>query len=345
MKAAAIDLGSNSFICLVFEFDSLGQLIILDDKIILTRLSEGVDQTKNISLNAMERSKKAFEDFKDMFEKHGVQKIKAVATSAARDSKNQKELLNLASKYKIPVEILSGDQEARLTYAGVRQIFQSENSNNKNDDKLQNHKNDKVGIEEQQNQNGLIIDIGGGSTEYILVQNGEMVDRISLDMGVVRFTERYAKGLEFKDYESKLRLAIKNEISKNEKLMEFKKSNLNIFLAVSGTPTTAASILVNGLSDNLNNTLLKSFDVSKIEGFEIHKQDFNKLYHDYCSLKLDQRLARYPYVEEKRADVLPTGILILEESLNFFKLDKYIISTRGIRHGLAYSMYNDLISC
>lgn len=306
MKAAAIDLGSNSFICLIFEFKDNGQLITLDDKIILTRLSEGVDQTKEISKQAMDRSKKAFQEFKKMFEKHGVTQIKAVATSAARDSKNQKEFIELANQFKIPIQILSGDQEAKLTYAGVESLFET--------------------------QNGLIIDIGGGSTEYIQVVRGEMVDRVSLDMGVVRFTERYLKDLSFKNGQSELRIAIKNEIEKNLKIKEFKKSKYDVFLAVSGTPTTAASVL------------LDRFEPKEVDGFKMHKTDFQTLYKKYCDLELDQRLVQFPFVEEKRADVLPTGILILEESLSFFNLDSYQISTRGIRHGLAFSMYNDFIS-
>lgn len=302
MKAAAIDLGSNSFICLIFEFNAKGEFIILDDKIILTRLSEGVDQTKEISKKALERSKAAFQEFEKMFIKHGVKKVQAVATSAARDSKNQKEFIDLAKQFNIPIQILSGDQEAKLTYKGVEDLFK--------------------------NQNGLIIDIGGGSTEYIQVINGEMVDRISLDMGVVRFTERYLKNLSFSEGQYKLRMAIKNELEKNKKINEFKNSKYEMFLAVSGTPTAAASILLNG------------FKPDEINHFKLKESDFKFLIQDYCELTLDERLARFPFVEEKRADVLPTGVLILEESLSFFNLNSYQISTRGIRHGLAYSMYN-----
>lgn len=303
MRSAAIDLGSNSFICLIFEFDSSGELQILDDKIILTRLSEGVDESKCLSMAAMERSKKAFQTFSAMFTKYEVSKIQAVATSAARDAKNKKEFIDLALHFKIPIEILSGDQEAKLTYEGVRRNLE--------------HKN------------GLIIDIGGGSTEYILIKNGQMVDRVSLDMGVVRFTERFAKGQNFLNGEPILRTAIQKELIQNFKINDFKKNKLEIFLAVSGTPTTAASILID------------EFDPLKIEGFEIQRSDFETLFKNYCYRTLDERLELFPFVEEKRADVLPTGLLILDESLKYFDFHKYTISTRGIRHGLAYSMQTD----
>lgn len=302
MKAAAIDLGSNSFICLIFEFNAKGELVTLDDRIILTRLSEGVDKTKEISKKALERSKEAFQEFEKIFIKHGITNIQAVATSAARDSKNQKEFIDLAKQFNIPIQILSGDQEAKLTYSGVKSLFKT--------------------------QNGLIIDIGGGSTEYIQVINGEMVDRISLDMGVVRFTERYLKDLSFFEGQKNLRIAIRNELEKNKKVNEFKNISHEVFLAVSGTPTVAASILLNG------------FNPDEINNFKLKSSDFKFLIQGYCELTLDERLARFPFVEEMRADVLPTGVLILEESLSFFNLNSYQISTRGIRHGLAYSMYN-----
>jgi exopolyphosphatase / guanosine-5'-triphosphate,3'-diphosphate pyrophosphatase len=300
MRGAAIDLGSNSFICFVFEKTDSGEMVSLDDKIVLTRLSEGVDETKMLSPQALERAEKAFQEFTKMFKKHQVTDIRAVATSAARDAKNQKEFLSLANKYNIPVQILSGDEEAQLTFNGVQEYFK--------------------------NNEGMIIDIGGGSTEFVWVSNGKMKDRVSLDVGVVRFSERYLKSSDFKTKEEELRQGIKNEFAKNKKLQDFKNIKFNTFLAVSGTPTSAASVLLN------------EFDVDKLDGFKLAKNDFNKMIESYGYLNLDERLARFPFVELKRADVLPTGILILQESLNFFNFESYKVSTRGIRHGLARFM-------
>ncbi len=300
MKGAAIDLGSNSFICYVFEFKN-GVLHTLDDQIILTRLSEGVDQTKTLSEQALLRSEEAFKAFQKLFIKHDVFEVQAVATSAARDAKNQKVFLDLALKYRIPVRIITGDDEASLTFNGVKDNFKF--------------------------QDGLIIDIGGGSTEFVLVQDGAMKDRISLDVGVVRFTERYIKNLDFKTSEVAIRESLKNEFNKSEKLNNFKNTNLEVFLAVSGTPTAAASIICGG------------FDPLKIDKMILDSDMLASIVQNYGYLKLDQRLKLHPYIETKRADVLPTGVLILDEALKFFNPKAgFKVSTQGIRHGLARFM-------
>ena len=300
MKGAAIDLGSNSFICYVFE-NKGGKLSTLEDQIVLVRLSEGVDQTKKLSPLALQRSENAFQSFENLFIKHGVTEIRAVATSAARDAENQKEFLGLAAKYKIPVQIISGEEEANLTFKGVEENFAT--------------------------QDGLIIDIGGGSTEFVLVQNGQLQDRVSLNVGVVRFSERYLSSNDFKSQEPVLRKAIQKELHDNPKLKSFKNNNIEVFLAVSGTPTAATAILQN------------HFDPEKINGAMLNQEGLLLVIQNYGYLNMDQRLEKYPYIESKRADVLPTGVLILDEALNYFDFKSgYKISTQGIRHGLARSM-------
>lgn len=302
MRGAAIDLGSNSFICYVFEVND-GQLITLDDQIVLTRLSEGVDKTHTLAPSALERSELAFQKFRMMFKRYGVTQVQAVATSAARDAENQKEFLDLASKYEIPVRIISGVEEASLTFDGVKENFNQDD--------------------------GLIIDIGGGSTEFVLVKDGQMQDRLSLDVGVVRFTERFLKDKDFRTEEFALRSAIQSELQSNSKLKDFKNHKLDVFLAVSGTPTAAAAVLQMG------------FDSVRIDQFQLNSEGLAKVVRDYAYLDLDERLKKYPFVELKRADVLPTGVLILDEALKFFDFQAgYKISTRGIRHGLARFMSN-----
>jgi exopolyphosphatase/guanosine-5'-triphosphate,3'-diphosphate pyrophosphatase len=243
MKGAAIDLGSNSFICLIYEMNKEGELKTLQDQIVLTRLSEGIDVSKKISEQAMVRAEEGFKGFQKLFAIHKVEKIQAVATSAARDAQNQKAFLDLAAKYKIPVRILSGDEEAKMTFEGVKDHFSQ--------------------------QDGLIIDIGGGSTEFVSVAHGVMKDRVSLNLGVVRFSERYLLNSDFKTQESKLRQAIKLEFANSDKMQNLKKFKADVFLAVSGTPTSAASILLNG------------FESDQIEGFEIKSKDFKYLINEY----------------------------------------------------------------
>lgn len=306
MRGAAIDLGSNSFICYIYECTD-GVIKDLDDKVILTRMSEGVDKTKVLAPQALKRAEDAFGEFSQLFKKYNVTNIHAVATSAVRDAKNQSEFLNIAKKFKIPVQILSGEEEANLTFKGVKDYFG--------------------------NKNGMIIDIGGGSTEFVQVQEGQIKDRVSLNMGVVRFTERYLPNVsEFKFKEDEIRQGIRKLLETNEKLKSFLNFNFKTFLAVSGTPTNVASVLEKG------------FDSEKLDGYLLTHNNLNYFIEIFGELSLDERLEKYPFIEPKRADVLPTGVLILDEALNFFKFKNFTVSTRGIRHGLARAICDNVNS-
>ncbi len=303
MKGAAIDLGSNSFICYIYEFND-DCFKTLEDKIILTRLSEGVEETKKISNSALKRAEQAFKVFSGLCLKHGVGSIQAIATSAARDAENKSEFIELAKKFSIPVQIISGTEEANLTFLGVKNYFKE--------------------------TKGYIIDIGGGSTEFIYAAESDVVDRVSLNVGVVRFTERYLKHSDFVTQEKSIRFAIRKEFQNNSQLAKMKNKESKIFLAVSGTPTSASALKLNG------------FKFEKIENTDLSSQDLMLLLELYGSLDLDQRLEKFPFIESRRADVLPTGLLILDEALKFFGFSSYKISTRGIRHGLASNMCNSI---
>lgn len=300
MIGAAIDLGSNSFICLIFKMDESGEIKTLHDQVILTRMSEGVDKDHMLSAASLERAEKAFQSFASLFKKYEVQKILGVATSAVRDASNRQDFLDLASRYKIPIQILSGTEEARMTFEGVKDKFKG--------------------------QSGVIVDIGGGSTEFIYVENAEIQERASLNMGAVRFSERFDTFKDFASSEERLIHGIVKELDENETLKKFKNLKIDLLLAVSGTPTNVASLLLGG------------FKPEKIENFVLTDSDLLSLNQRYSYLSLSDRLTQYPYVEEKRADVLPVGIAILYQSMKFFDVKSYLVSTQGIRHGAAKSI-------
>lgn len=300
MVCAAIDLGSNSFICLIFRVNSDGRIQTLHDEVVLTRLSQGVDQDKTLAKDALDRAESAFKRFSELFKKFEVTRVLGVATSAARDAKNQKEFLDLAARYQIPVEILSGNEEAQMTFQGVKDYFLD--------------------------QPGVIVDIGGGSTEYILAQSGEIKYRVSLNLGAVRFTERFNASESFPSGEQVVRSHIQDALNASPELQNIRSFSPRFLLAVSGTPTNAVALIQGG------------FNERDVEGFRLTKQHLDDLMKNYAYKTLKQRLQAYPFIEEKRADVLPVGLAILDESMKFFALDSYVVSTRGIRYGAAKKM-------
>jgi len=219
LKVASIDLGTNSFLLLVAEV-SRGKIVsILEDTIQIVRIGERVNETCRLQPQALIRAEACFKDFRHLIDKHGVNNVLACATSAARDVENADELLSLGQKYNIPIKVISGEEEARLTYLGM--IFDRDS------------KKDVVGL-----------DIGGGSTELIFQDADRVVGR-SINIGCVRLTEKFISKNPVRTLEQeKLRAYVQKEIQSWEKPQNFKE-----VIAVAGTPAALACVEL-GISFN-----------------------------------------------------------------------------------------------
>ncbi|MCB0355964.1 MAG: Ppx/GppA family phosphatase, partial [Bdellovibrionales bacterium] len=214
MRVAALDLGSNTFLLLIAELDQQGRVQrVLIDECVVTRLSEGVNKTQRLGDQALQRAEKCLSQFSKIIKQHKVEKIQAVATSAARDAENSSLFFALAEKYKIPIEIISGQKEAELTYFGA------------------------LGASPEKYTS--VIDIGGGSTE-IIGDTGSGIKAKSINIGSVRLTEKFisqhpvpkAELTQLQDY-------IKDQLQQNREDLPAKT---NILVAVAGTPTTLAAM-------------------------------------------------------------------------------------------------------
>lgn len=166
MRVAAIDLGSNSFLCLIAEKDDQGRIKEIYDTIEFVKLGEGVHKNKAFSEGALERAEQAFKKFQQKIKEYKVDKVGSVATSAARDVSNRERFFDLGKKYGIPIEIISGENEGDYTYLGV-----------------------KSG---RSDGNFSVLDIGGGSTEIAYKNNGALKAK-SFNVGCVRLTELFLK--------------------------------------------------------------------------------------------------------------------------------------------------------
>ncbi len=167
MKVAALDLGSNTFLCLIAEVTANGIEKIYHDAVEVVRLGQGLSQSKNFHPDALARADLCFKKFSEIIKEQKPEKILAMATSAARDAENKSQLFELGQKYNIPIEIIPGDQEADITYQGA------------------------VSGLKAQKQNYLILDIGGGSTEFIFGEDQKRLAGKSFDIGCVRLTEKF----------------------------------------------------------------------------------------------------------------------------------------------------------
>jgi len=295
MKVAALDLGSNTFLCLICEVVD-GQITqIYSDDVEVVRLGQDVNKTKRLHPEALARAQKTLTHFKKTIDLHKPDAVLAMATSAARDSENKEELFKICSDLQIPLEIIPGHKEAQITFEGSISGLTTTNSNQ------------------------LIVDIGGGSTEYILGQNRAILISQSLNIGCVRLTEQFVKQQPTQEKQIQ-------ELTQfiHQQIVDFKNKTqltINEILAVAGTPTTLAAVEIG------------YFDPQKIDGYIIARSSLEKWLERLTQTSVEQKLAMgFP---AGRADVILVGIIILLETLKIFNMDKLFVSTRGVRFGIA----------
>lgn len=319
MIVAAIDCGTNSIRLLVAkkEKDSLVDIVRLMK---IVRLGQDIDKTGMFAEEALERTFEACKEYAKICEQHGAEKIRFVATSATRDAKNREVFLQgvqeiLGTK----VEVISGDEEATLSFNGALNVLEHEEKN----------------IIKQREEKILVVDIGGGSTEFVSGTD-KPEKTISLDMGCVRMTERFLKNGVNEENISKACVVIDDFIKKADEKIDFTK--LKCFIGLAGSITTITA----------NHLKLSEYDPQKIHGtkmrFEEAITSCNELiYSD------EQARKQMGFLHPKRADVIMGGALVFRQILVYLqnklhektiKFDHVITSENDILDGIALSIKN-----
>ncbi|MCB0362465.1 MAG: Ppx/GppA family phosphatase [Bdellovibrionales bacterium] len=294
---AALDLGSNTFLLLVAEIEN-GRLIrVIQDEYRLTRLGQGVDKTQSLSTEALQRAEACLKDYARIIAEHSPQIIKAVATSAARDAVNSSALLDLGKKYGIEIRLISGDEEARISFLGGSGDF------------LNGGK-------------GRLIDVGGASTEFIFGGPRAIEASCSLNIGSVRLTERYISRHPIKREElNELNTYIRAQLAT---LPNSIITGQGPVVAVAGTPTSLAAIVLG----------LEKYDSQKVHGFRLEMGLIEEWNRRLAGMSVEER-CRLPGMEPLRADVVVAGLSILLESAKAMGVEELRVSAHGIRYGLA----------
>src|SRR3954470_6950199 len=168
MRVGVVDIGTNSTRLLIADVDD-GRVSVLDRESIVTRLGQGVDATGELSTQATERVFATLADYRERLDRHETQRDVAVLTSAVRDASNGEQFLDeVRRRFRLDAKVLPGDEEARLTFLGAT---------------AERDPGDPTPV--------VVIDIGGGSTEFIEGQGRTMDFHVSTQAGVVRQTERH----------------------------------------------------------------------------------------------------------------------------------------------------------
>jgi exopolyphosphatase/guanosine-5'-triphosphate,3'-diphosphate pyrophosphatase len=299
MKIAAMDLGTNTFLCLIAEGDRNGITKVHKDLAQVVRLGQGVGATGEFHPDALIRARACMTEFKKEIDLQKVDRILAMATSAARDAKNGHELFKIGTDLGIPIEIIPGEDEARITYLGAT-----------------------VGLSET-DKVSLVIDVGGGSTEFIVGRKNEILFAESLNIGGVRLTEKYIKAQPVPLSEAaQLRTAIQEELKKV--LSHIKMQQPERIIAVAGTPTSIVAIEVGG------------FDEKKVDGFFLTTERLRYWVKEFAQTSVEEKKTKYQL--GGRADIIFVGASILLEALESLSMNGMYVSTKGVRYGVALEM-------
>jgi len=305
MIRSSIDIGSNTCLLLIADVNG-SDISVLREEQRVPRLGRGVDASKKLDEDSIERVLSALREYREIVQKtaHHTGKTIVTATSAVRDAANREEFLKrVKEETGFEITILSGDDEAEYTFAGaVSTLYVSELS-----------KNEKTAV----------IDIGGGSTELIVgsTQSSEPDFAKSLDIGCVRFTERFFEKAPVS--ESQLEASYQAALIEIEKLNWLKDSDISRIVGVAGTVTSIAFI----------KQKLTKYEPEKLNGVEITVQEIEELVEIFRTKTEDQIVKLHPEVMEGRADIFPAGLTILKAFLNVTNRQSLITSTGGVRHG------------
>lgn len=296
MKVAALDLGTNTFLCLIAEGDRSGIRQVHADLSKVVRLGQGMASSKAFHPDALARARGCLTEFKKVIDEHKVDRILAMATSAARDASNGEELFQIGKELGIPIEIIPGGDEARITFAGA-----TEGS--------------------PQDAMTAVIDVGGGSTEFILGQGSKLEFAKSLDVGCVRMTEKFITTYPIPASE---RAAVEGaiEMALESVLPAMTSQPVREILAVAGTPSSLAAAELGG------------FDAKKVQGYRLDQTKL-KTWCDRLAETTNEEKIRLYNIEPGRADVLFVGATLLHRFLIKMKMDAMKVSIKGVRYGVA----------
>ena len=302
MRIGAVDIGTNSVRLLVADVDADERLRTSQRMGEISRLGEGLDRTGLIDDAAAARTLECLERFVHEAEYSGASRIRVAGTNAFRVARNGPEVAaRFSERIGYPVEILSGEEEARLVFLAVLS-----------------------GLTPKPRRS-VVVDIGGGSTEIIFGEGEDGNQVISLELGCVRLTERYVRT----DPPAEPELSVIRDFVKSvfrEKLGGFVADGIDRAVGVGGTVTAFGALDLN----------LSKYDPTRIENHLLSRERITAIEKQLCSIPLASR-RDLAGVSRGRADIIPAGAVILSEFVNRFPVSGVTVSTRGLRYGLVLS--------
>lgn len=304
-RVAAIDIGTNTVLLLVAEEQPEGgsqRLRPVLERATITRLGQGVDSSGELAPDAVDRTFACLEGYAREITSAAAERVAVVGTSAMRDARGGDDLqARIATLFGSPARVLTGEEEARLTFAGAV-----------SDLALPGGGKNEVAV----------FDVGGGSTEVVLGSPlGESAPRFSrsFDIGSVRLTERHGERMD------EMERAVRTELAALPRL-----PTTNPPIGVAGTVTTLAAVSLG----------LVPYDGARVHGHAMTSAEVRRVVRMLAEMDIGAR-RRVPGMEPARADVIVAGGVIVQTLLALWNSDSLVASDRGVRWGLAHELLQE----
>jgi exopolyphosphatase/guanosine-5'-triphosphate,3'-diphosphate pyrophosphatase len=302
---ASIDIGTNTILLLIAEVEG-GKLKPLFEKETVVRLGEGLQKNGILSKEAMERGLQTLAQYLEQCQAMKVQNIFAAGTSALREAKNSGDFLKwVREKLNLSIEVISGEEEAQLSFFAVARDLK------------------------ETKRSVLVVDVGGGSTEFILGKGDRIDQWVSLPLGSVRFTEQF----------------LRSDLVQEEEWEKMRRDILKLFVKIPNPQGPFSMVAVGGTATTLASVEqgLKEFIPEKIHHFVLKKEALGKQLLLFRSKTSDER-RKIPGLAPARADVILAGGTILYLAMERLECPSMLISCHGVRYGLLYKKISDFRS-
>ncbi|CAL9515099.1 Ppx/GppA phosphatase family protein [Streptomyces sp. enrichment culture] len=309
-RVAAIDCGTNSIRLLVADVDpGTGELTDLDRRMTIVRLGEGVDRTGRLAPQALERTFAACREYAEIIERHGAERLRFVATSASRDAENRDDFVRgVVDILGVEPEVITGDQEAEFSFTGATKELTGRTD---------------------LHRPFLVVDIGGGSTEFVVGDDRVRAAR-SVDIGCVRMTERHlvrdgaVTDPPTPEQVAAMRADIESALDLAEKTVPLREARTLVGLA--GSVTTVSAIAQD----------LPGYDSAAIHHSRISRERVREI-SDRLLRSTHAERAAIPSMHPGRVDVIAAGALVLLAVMERMDAREVVASEHDILDGIAWS--------
>lgn len=301
-RLATIDVGTNTVLLLIAEIQENRITRILEDRAEITRLGEGVHSKGCLGPGGQQRTLKVLRNYHTRCQSLNVKEIKVAGTSALRETTNARDFLaRLKQDLGWDLRVLSPQEEAWYSYRAVRKGL-------------------SLTAEEL-----LVVDVGGGSTEFIWGRREELHRWASLPMGTVKLTERFLLSDPVHEEECAQLIEAVNEELRAHFLNWSTETSFDVTVGVAGTFTTLGAV----------EKALVEYRSELVHGCTLQRAEIQRQIRLFKSKTLQER-RQIPGLEPKRADVILAGGLLIDRVMDLFHIDQVVVSDQGIRYGLLY---------